>query len=67
MKDYSTFFFKGMESRILGLPDPEDEGAIIFENVAKYSVSDTASHSGRLEFTFRSFATGVSQLKIWHF
>jgi len=45
MKDHSTFFFKGMESRILGLLDPEDEGAIIFENIGKYSISDTVSHS----------------------
>jgi hypothetical protein len=39
MKDHSTFFFKDMESRILGLLNPEGEGAIIFENVGKYSVT----------------------------
>jgi hypothetical protein len=64
MKDHTTFFFKVMESRILGLLDLEDEGAIIFKNVGKYSISDTASHSRRLEFSFRSFATRASQLKI---
>jgi hypothetical protein len=41
MKDHSTFIFIFMESRILGLVDLEDEGAIIFENARKYSISVT--------------------------
>jgi hypothetical protein len=44
-----------MKSRIFGLIDPEDELKIIYQNVGKYPISDTVSHSRRLEFSFVSF------------
>jgi len=74
IKDNSAFFlrikqskkskhiFRIEQSSLLGLPDPEDKGIMILQNIRYYSASDPAPHPER----FKSPATLLCRPHISH-